>query len=232
MQIHFAVCDDNEADVKYIHSLVMQWAEASGHMAQVDTFSSAEAFLFHYEDEKDYDILLLDVEMGGINGVDLAKKVRRGDETVQIVFITGYSDYIAEGYEVAALHYLVKPLCEEKFTAVLNRAVEKLRRNARTLLLEGPEGMARIPFYEIRYVEVRQNYVTVHAKEDYMVKRTLSDLERELDDSFCRTGRSFIVNLARVRRVTRTEVHMDDGTAVPLSRGMYEKVNRAIISRM
>lgn len=74
-----------------------------------------ESFLFRYDEYKAFDILLFDVEMSGMDGVSAARKVRRENAAVQIVFITGYSDYIAEGYDVAALHYLMKPLNKEKF---------------------------------------------------------------------------------------------------------------------
>lgn len=89
--------------------------------------------------------------------------------------------------------------------------------------------MVRIPFYQIRYVDVQKNYVTIHGKEEYKVKRTLSDFEKELDDSFCRVGRGMILNLKHIRRVTKTEVHLADRTVLPLPRGTYELLNRAII---
>ena len=78
---------------------------------------------------------------------------------------------------------------------------------------------------------VRQNYLTIHAKAEYTVKMTLSELESRLDDRFFRAGRSFIINLAEVRSVTRQEVRLSDGTAIPLPRGQYEPLNRAIITR-
>ncbi len=85
-----------------------------GHTAELLRFPSAEAFLFHYAEDKSCDILLLDVEMGAMNGVELAKRIREENDALQIVFITGYTDYIAEGYDVSALHYLVKPVSREK----------------------------------------------------------------------------------------------------------------------
>ena len=148
---------------------------------------------------------------------------------VQIVFVTGYSDYIAEGYEVAALHYLMKPVSGEKLFAVLNRALEKRKREERCLNLELGGEMVRIPFYDIRYLDVRQNYVTIHAKAEYTVKRSLNEFEKELDDRFFRAGRSLIINLKYIRRVTKTEVSLSDGTLLPLPRGAYEPLNRAII---
>lgn len=229
MMCRIAVCDDSRTDAEYVLRIIEDWSNTRELQVRVEKFPSAESFLFHYEEDKSYDILLLDIEMGAMDGVTLAKQVRRDNETVQIVFVTGYSEYIAEGYEVAALHYLMKPVNEEKLFAVLDRALEKQRQNEKYLNLSMSGEMVRIPFYQIRYLEVQKNYVTIHGKEDYTVKRTLSDFERELDDSFCRVGRAYILNLKYIRRVTKTEVHLSDGTLLPLPRGSYELLNRAII---
>lgn len=229
MNYHVAVCDDSTADRQYILNMLTEWAAEAGHSVLVAEFSSAEQFLFEYEDKSDYDILLLDIEMGDMDGVTMAKKLRRVNETVQIIFVTGYSDYISEGYEVAALHYLMKPVKQEKLFEVLNRAVEKVQKNEKLLLLENGGELFRIPLYQIRYIDVQHNYVTVHAKEEVTVKKTLGDIENSLDDRFCRVGRSAIVNLSCISRVAKTDIVLQDGTLIPLPRGAYEKVNRAII---
>lgn len=230
MNYHIAVCDDSTADRQYIVNMLTEWAALAGHSVVVSEFSSAEQFLFEYEDKSDYDMLLLDIEMGNMDGVTLAKKLRKGNETVQIVFVTGYSDYISEGYEVAALHYLMKPVKQEKLFEVLNRAAEKVQKNEKLLTLENSGELVRIPLYQIRYVEVQHNYVTVHAGEKVTVKKTLGEIENALDERFFRVGRSAIVNLSCISRVTKTDIILQDGTRIPLPRGAYEKVNRAIIN--
>ncbi len=229
MAYRMAICDDSAADAAFVEKMLKQWGKLRNADVCPEVFSSAEQFLFRYEEDKLWDILLLDIEMGPMDGVTMAKKVRRENETVQIVFITGYSDYIAEGYEVAALHYLMKPVSREKLFGVLDRAAERCRQNERCLNLEAGGEMVRIPFYEIRYLDVQLNYVTVHAKKDHTVKRTLGEFEKELDSRFTRVGRSMILNLKYIQRVTRTEVHLSDGTVLPLPRGAYEPLNRAII---
>lgn len=231
MRWQAAICDDEPAAIEYVKALVAEWSGQSGILLDLQTFDSAEAFLFCYADKKDFDLLLLDVEMSGMDGVSLAKQLRQENKELQIVFITGYSDYIAEGYDVAALHYLMKPVRREKLFSVLDRAAEKLRHNVRTLYFESLGEMVRVPLHSIRSLEVRQNYVTVHADQDYTVKKPLAEFEKELDDSFFRTGRSWLVNLAYIQRVTRTQALLTDGSAVPLSRGVYDKLNRAIIQR-
>ena len=233
LDYRLAVCDDQKADRDLVRELVRQWANSRGFDVEVRQFPSGEAFLFQYESDKAWDILLLDVEMPGCSGVELAKHVRRENKLTQIVFVTGYSDYIAEGYDVSALHYLLKPLSREKLASVLNRAVERLKRDGRFLLLELPEELVRVPLFEVEYLEVRQNYVTIHAgKETYTVKKALTAMERELDDRFFRVGRSFILNLSKIRKVTKREAVMLSGASVPLPRSGYEVLNRAIIQKL
>lgn len=230
MACRAAIVDDSSRDSEYVHGLLTRWAQERGIDLRTETFPSAESFLFRYEEDKAWDLLLLDIEMGDMDGVTMARKVCRDNEMVQIVFITGYSDYIAEGYEVAALHYLMKPVGEEKLRCVLDRAAEKLSRNEKILNFETGGEMVRVPIYRIRYADVQGNYVTVHAQCDVTVKMTLGELEKQLDERFFRAGRSVIVNLTQIGRVTKTEIKLSDGTVIPLPRGAYNGINRAIIN--
>ncbi len=226
-----AVCDDNPADAGYVADVIRRWAQARAVLMEIERFPSAEAFWFQYEENRCYDILFLDIEMEpeGMNGIELAAKLRKNDSSIQLVFVTGYMEYIADGYDVEALHYLLKPVTEEKLGSVLARALERVKAREKELFLQTTDGSVRVLSSEIRYLEVQRNYVTIHAAEEYTVKRTLGDLEKELDESFFRTGRSFIVNLRFVRKITKTQVFLKDGAQVPLSRGLYEGINRAMI---
>lgn len=226
-----AVCDDNPADAGYVADVIRRWAQARAVLMEIERFPSAEAFWFQYEENRCYDILFLDIEMEpeGMNGIELAAKLRKNDSSIQLVFVTGYMEYIADGYDVEALHYLLKPVTEEKLGSVLARALERVKAREKELFLQTTDGSVRVLNSEIRYLEVQRNYVTIHAAEEYTVKRTLGDLEKELDESFFRTGRSFIVNLRFVRKITKTQVFLKDGAQVPLSRGLYEGINRAMI---
>lgn len=230
MAIRVAICDDAAADRSYVEAMVKRWADARGTAVELRQYTSAENLLFCLADQGGVDIALLDIEMGDMDGVTLAKRLRRDSETMQIVFITGYSDYIAEGYEVEALHYLIKPVQEEKLFSVLDRGVEKLRKSEQMLLLKTPGETVRVPVYSVRYADVQGNYVSIHAAKCYTVKMTLRELEQSLGDCFYRVGRSAIVNLGEISRVTRTEIVLRDGSRLPLPRGAYDGVNRAIIS--
>lgn len=229
MNIKICICDDSSEERAALNALVREWSRQSGTDVSVSEFPAAEAFWFEYEDLAP-DILLLDIEMPGMNGVELAKRLRKVNKLIQIIFITGYSEYIAEGYEVAALHYLLKPVSPEKLFSTLERALEKQETDGRKLVLETSAETVLLPIYEIRYIEVVKNYITVYAEGSYTVKKTLKEIEKELDGRFLRVGRSYIVNLHFVSRVTRSEILLRGGERVPLPRGAYETVNRAIIN--
>lgn len=227
--LYIAVCDDNEADVALVVSLIEKWKKEMMLPLQIESFLSAEAFLFAYETDRKYDLLFLDIEMEGMSGVELAKKLRGMGARLQLVFITGYMEYISEGYDVEALHYLMKPVTEIKLTEVLNRALERIKTRERELMLSLPDGIIKLPLYDIRYIEVSKNYVSVHTGETFRVKKTLNELETELDDGFFRVHRSYIVGLRFIKKITKTEVILKDGTVVPLSRKMYNDLNQAMI---
>lgn len=234
MSYRIAITDDSPADIKYIGSVLERWADARKLSVHIDSYPSAEAFLFQYEENPACDIILLDIEMSGMDGVTMAKKLREKNSTAVIVFITGYSDYIAEGYDVSALHYLMKPVDPGRFMEVMDRALERLSRQERLLTVRAAGEIVRIPMGSILFLEAARNYVIIHAEggEDFMVRHKLGDFESELDERFLRVGRSYIVNLTKLYRITRSELVFPDKTALPLPRGAYDTLNRAIIERL
>ena len=236
--ITIAVCDDESAETSYISGLTRKWAANRSISARFLEYSSAESFLFAYEDDKSANILLLDIQMGGMDGVSLARTIRKSNKTIQIIFVTGYMDYIADGYDVDALHYLLKPVTEEKLASVLDRAMDKLAYNERALYISRAGETELIPMHEIQCVEVRRNYVTVYAKGEgegdgeYVLKKTLGEIEKELGGGFFRLGRSYIVNLRHIRKITKTDVHLMGGMVVPLPRRLYGEINKALIEQL
>ena len=230
MIYRIAICDDCAADTEYLSGLVETWAEGNGSRACVKTFPSAEAFLFSYEEENDFQILLLDIEMGGLDGVELARKIRENNDRLQIVFVTGFPDFMAEGYEVAALHYLMKPVSAQKLGAVLDRAAANLARPEKRLKVSFDRQTDFVPFDKILYIEAQKQYVRIHTQErDYRMKASLGEMEEALDGYFFKCQRSFLVNLNHVARIKSSCAVLKNGEEVPISRGMDGKMGRAII---
>lgn len=230
MKLKVAVCDDDAVQREYLCEIAAVWAKGEGHLLDLRQYARGQDFLFDYSEEKDFDLLLLDVEMPGMNGIELAKKVRPENAAVQIIFITGYYEYFGEGFDVSALHYLLKPVDEKKLCPVLNRAVSNLSGRLRNVLVEYGEGSIKLLLKDIVYVEAENVYVVVHTMEGkYRMRMALGKFIQQLDEEFFRVHRSFVVNLNHVRGIARREMTMENGDKIPLSRGMYGKVHAALI---
>lgn len=230
MALHIAICDNEAQDQAYLHKIVAQWTQERRIIAQIAAYSGAEPFLFSLEDDGAVDILLLDIQMGRMDGISLAKKIRQTNERMQIVFVTGYPDFALESYEVSALYYLMKPINPEKLYQVLDQAVLRLAEKPRTILLREDGGTTAVIADEIWYAEVFSHDIAL-----YMTRKTLhlriplNTLESLLGEGFFRCHRSYIVNMKHVRRITKKAVILEDARELPLSRSLYDEANRAFI---
>ena len=231
MAYRVAIVDDSITDAEFVQGILNGWAKQRHADIRAEVFPSAEAFLFRYAEDKDWDILLLDIEMGAMDGVSLAKKIRQDNETVQIVFITGFADYISEGYEVAALHYLMKPVKQDKLAAVLDRAIAAIQKTERVILLPMGGEMLRLPVSQVQYVEAFSHTVAIITGTDAIqVKIPISEVEKMLGDGFIRCHRSYLVGLKHIARLSKTEVILDSGKSLPLSRSAAPLVHKAFVS--
>lgn len=230
MKLKIAVCDDNAVQREYLGEIVAGWAGRNRHLTEIRQYSRAENFLFDYSGEKDFDILLLDIEMPGMNGVELARKIRQENSVLQIVFITGYYQYFSDGFDVSALHYLLKPVDEGKLRPVLDKAADNLACRQRSVLIAEGEGSIKVLLTDILYVEAENVYVAVHTlRNTYRMRMGLGKFAEQLDGTFYKVHRSYVVNLKYIKKITRTEITMTNGDTVPISRGLYGEVHEALI---
>ena len=229
MKYRIAICDDEQNQIEYITSIVASWSAHEGHGCEIRTFASAEAFLFEYEEDKAYDILLLDVEMKNMNGIELAKRIRKDNNRAEIIFITSHFEFVGEGYEVDALHYLIKPISAEKLTQVLTKAAEKISVEPPSVVISCEGETVKLYEADIRYVESFLHYIVIHTKDkEYKIKENISVFENRVSDDFYRVHRSYLVSLKYITRISRTSVNIGN-TELPLSRGKYDDINRAFI---
>ncbi len=229
MKYRIAICDDEQNQIEYITSIVASWSAHEGHGCEIRTFASAEAFLFEYEEDKAYDILLLDVEMKNMNGIELAKRIRKDNNRAEIIFITSHFEFVGEGYEVDALHYLIKPISVEKFTQVLTKAAEKLSVEPPPVVISCEGETVKLYESDILYVESFLHYIVIHTKDnEYKIKENISVFENKVSNVFYRIHRSYLVSLKYITRISRTSVNIGN-TELPLSRGKYDNINRAFI---
>lgn len=230
MTYRIAVCDDDREQALYIGSVAAGWGRDAGYACEVRTFACAEQFLFEYEEDKTCNILLLDVEMDKISGIELAKRIRRHNDRAEIIFITSHAEFIGEGYEVDALHYLVKPVAETKLREVLSRAAERLEEEPPSVVINGDGETVRLYQRDILYAESFLHYLEIHTKDgQYRIKESISAFENRLGEGFYRTHRSYLVALKYITKITRTCVVLEGKIQLPLARGKYDDINRAFI---
>jgi DNA-binding LytR/AlgR family response regulator len=142
--INVAICEDEKVQVELLEKHVKIWGEQRNIKVIIETFYSAESFDFNWSMDKRYDVLLLDIQMPGQNGIELAKKIREEDDIINIIFITAIPDYIQEGYDVEAINYLIKPVDEKKLYECLDRALEKVPKEEKIVLIEEQGEIYRI----------------------------------------------------------------------------------------
>lgn len=228
-----AVCEDEAAQLAYVKSLILQWQENTGEKAAVDTFSSAEQYLFACEERTGYDLLLLDIQMGQMNGVELARKVRERDTGVSIVFLTGIKEYAIEGYEVGALRYLLKPVKEaELFALLMKLAEEKKAKEEAFFLFQTSAGCTnKVAYSDILYLEADGHYVVLKAAREWKWKENFSDVSARLDgNGFFLLRRGLLVNLAKVEQIGKTECILENGEVLPVTKGRYQELNEKFIA--
>jgi len=230
MKLKIAICDDDASQRIFLNEIVTAWAGKCRHMVECKEYADAKSFLFDYEEEKDFDILLLDVEMPEISGIELAKAVRRENAAVQIIFITGFYEYFSDGFDVSALHYLIKPADAAKLNPVLDKAVHNLHYRQRSVLLSTAEGDIKVSLADILYVESENVYMLVHTPgKTYRTRMSLAKFAEALDETFFKVHRSYIVGLKYIKKITRNEVTMINGDTIPISRGLYDAVHGALV---
>lgn len=228
MSITIALCDDEEEQVKLLRRILTSWSADKPFVVNIKEYDCAESFLFDYSDTP-CDLLLLDIEMKNLNGMELAHKLRDRSDMLPIIFITGYGDYISEGYDVEALHYLLKPIDKHRLFNVLDKYISRRDSRSNELLVEADEQTLHISAENIMYLEAFGRKTELHMSDKSVVKSNMSIGTFQKKDLFLICHRSYLVNLRYVKSIGKTALYLDDGEQIPLSRRLYNDVNKKFI---
>lgn len=239
MLLKVAICEDDPTQAKNVRRMVEAWGEARGQKTTVYPYAGCEAFLTDWMECMDYDLLLLDIDLGGgMNGIELARHIRRKDMGITIVFLTGLPEYMSQGYDVQALHFLVKPVAEGRLRDVLDRAAAAAQKKEEFLLLETEAETERIPVSRIVYGEAFSHTVMLYLAPEKIgekassreIKMCLGDLEELLPGpGFFRCHRSYLVHLPYIRKIDKTQMLLEYGLSVPVSRGKRAALYQAFL---
>ncbi|MDT8715359.1 response regulator transcription factor [Clostridium sp. 19966] len=228
-----AICDDEAVQIKYIENLVKVWSKEKADTCCIEGIYSAEEFLFKYEDGNPFDLIILDIQMKDINGIELAKKIRFTDKNVKIIFLTGVKDYVFDGYEVGAARYILKPLKENEFFQLLDAIMEEITNNPDNYFVFSYLGEnMKLSYKDIIKIEVQGHYINMlTVDKEYTWKESLLKMVEKLKDKgFVLANRSALVNVMHIDRITKEECILCKNIIVPISKRSYKEVNQAFIA--
>jgi len=184
----------------------------------------------------DYDIIFMDIQLPGIDGMEAAQLIRTYDQTTIIIFVTNLAQYAVRGYEVDALDFIVKPVSYSDFALRMDKAVRVLGRNdRRRATIQTQDGLRFVPVTSIAYIDVDDHQVVYHLTDGERIaaRQSLSKVEKELEGcSLVRISNSCLVNANEVHAITRESVRVSTGTVLYFSRSRRKEAVKAITDFM
>ena len=201
---------------------------------QIDLYASGEDFLAAFtERQKRYDLILLDIIMDGMNGMELARTIRESDREAEIIFITSSREYVFEGYDVNALHYLIKPLDEPALERLIRAAYTDNFQDSFFVFKSGGlnQRVAVKDIVSLETVGRKVEIILVDSTLHYSGK--LTELLKELPQGcFVRCHQAFAVNIGNIRELTRFEAIAQNGKKIPISRAYLKDVQKAFLTNI
>ena len=219
--IRIAIVDDE----KVIREQIKKLIEKKQIDCEIDTYGTGEDLL---KADSVYDIIFLDIQMKGMNGIDTARALRQKAENMVLIFITGAKEYVFDAFDVAAFHYLLKPIDELKFYEVYNRGVLEVGKRKQQakgqLFVKTRSQNVTFNQSDILYIESRAKKVEIHTKTDTVVAYgAIGELEKQLAGSFYRCHRGYLVNMAFIMEYWNDSITLNNGETIILSKDKYSE---------
>lgn len=229
--IEIAICDDQKVFRNDLKEIISTELQLKGIEYTLGEFKSGEE-LAESVKENEKRIIFLDIEMGEMDGMETAKRIRKETRDSVIIFVTSYSEYVFSGYEVRALNYILKPYQREKIKEVLHQALKELEvTDERYYVIEQRQGITRVPLQIIKYILSDKRMVTlVTSESSYDFYGKLDEIAIELPE-FVRIHNRYLVNLSYVETVG-TNYAVVAGEELPVSRSCKQELSVAFARQM
>lgn len=228
--IKIAICEDEKEIQRLIEDYINNILKNINIEYEIEKYSLGEELLEC--SLKNIDILLLDIQMGQINGMDTARKIREVDNDMEIIFITSLIDYVQEGYEVRAYRYLLKPIELEELKKHVLTCIKEIEKNKNNyIVIKNKSNTYKIDSNEIKYIEVQKKDMLIHTiNKSFDARYSLEKIEKDLkQDKFVRCHKSFLVNLSYVENIKTNTLVLESGEEVPVSRYRYKDIKERFL---
>lgn len=228
-----AVCDDDDKIRKHLVGMIRSFTDKCENPVQILEFSGGEELLVS---EGKPDIVIMDIGMGGMNGMEAAARLRQVSDAI-LIFVTALKDYVFDAFDVGAFHYLLKPVDENKFFEVLERALGEIEvRNGKKragFTVKTLEGFRTVKSNDIYYAENIARKIVLHTKEgDISYYEKMEHLEKQLGSGFFRCHRGYLVSLDKVKQYDSRQIELINGDIILLSRQKYPDFVQAYMKYM
>jgi len=224
--VRIGVCDDE----KNIRELISNKIKKEYPNSEIVFFKSGEELLL---ESKDIDILLLDIQMPGRNGIEIARELRKKNKKTILIFVTAMEDYVFEAFDVNAFNYIVKPFNDNRFMDVLNKAINEYNSSGETeqetrYVMVSNKGMhTKVKLDEIIYAEVFNRKVVIHkTDEEIEYYGKMSELESLAGESFFRSHRAYLINFKYVEKYDAKTIYMEKGKVLMAKKNYPEFVKK------
>lgn len=221
--MRIAICDDEKGIREKIKSLV----EKQSTDCHVESFCEGGELLEAAKSpDKGFDIVFLDIQMRGMNGIETARALRKQDDMAVLIFVTAIKEYVFEAFDVSAFHYLIKPIEEQKFMEVFDRAVREVKRHKngagkRIFVRTGKRSLTLRPD-SILYIENKAKKLEIHTTAEVIeIYAAMSGLEKELGAGFYRCHRGYLVNMAYIAEYSKDSITLSNGDSIYLAKEKY-----------
>ncbi len=221
--MNIAVVDDEEA----IREQIGEFIKKRNPDFNISGFATGEGLLAA---GKDFDIIFLDIQMEGMNGIETARGLREKQADTVLVFVTGIKDYVFDAFDLYAFQYLLKPIDEDKFAEVLARAVREAAKKKERRVLFIKSRNLTLDQSEILYIESRAKKVEIHitgAAQAIEIYAAMDELEAQLGDEFYRCHRAYIVNMDCITEYDGESITLTNGDRVYLTKKKYGEFVKA-----
>ena len=225
--MRIAICDDNQTFADTMANYIE--TEYRSLDLLIEFFSSGEELVAYYTaGKKSFEVILLDIEMKKINGIEAAHQIRNIDQQTAIIFITSHDELATMGYEVSAFRFLTKPVKQKKLIEALE-AVRAQMNKEKTIYVNNSDGEYTVSVNDVLFIEAQNQQVSILTKDNaFSMRSNISDYAKELAKyDFISVHRSYLVNLKYVTGINKQEVTMEGDTKLPISRLRYNEVKQA-----